>query len=302
MTPGRRRLRPGSRRHVVRRRALRPRARLHRRGQPPRGPRDARRGRAARTLDRFTLDLHALRVEKVDRRRRAVAKYTDAARRADRHARASRGRGAASSRSSSPTAATRSRCRKRHWHGRVGGARRRRHRRRPAARRTVLVPVQRPALPTRRPTGSSVTTSSDYHVVANGTLVERRRGASTTTWVYEQAEPMATLPRDRADRPVRRRHDSATATGPDAALVAPAGSSAPARRAFGRQAEMVDFFTPPSARTPSPVRRRGHRGRPRDPARGAGALGLRQRTSWAPTGTPSGSWRTSWPTSGSATA
>lgn len=33
---------------------------------------------------------------------------------------------------------------------------------------------------------------NDYHVVANGTLGSRRRGASATTWVYEQHEPMAT--------------------------------------------------------------------------------------------------------------
>ena len=38
----------------------------------------------------------------------------------------------------------------------------------------------------------AVTTPSDYHVVANGALVSRHRGASTTTWVYEQHEPMAT--------------------------------------------------------------------------------------------------------------
>ena len=37
----------------------------------------------------------------------------------------------------------------------------------------------------------AVTTESGYHVVANGVLLERRSGGSRTTWVYEQAEPMA---------------------------------------------------------------------------------------------------------------
>ncbi|HET9140069.1 M1 family metallopeptidase [Actinophytocola sp.] len=38
----------------------------------------------------------------------------------------------------------------------------------------------------------SVSTASPYTVLANGVLVARKTGASTTTWVYEQAEPMST--------------------------------------------------------------------------------------------------------------
>jgi aminopeptidase len=38
----------------------------------------------------------------------------------------------------------------------------------------------------------SVTTESAYTVLANGLLISRRRGASRTTWVYEQSQPMAT--------------------------------------------------------------------------------------------------------------
>jgi aminopeptidase N len=38
----------------------------------------------------------------------------------------------------------------------------------------------------------SVTVASDYHVALTGELVESRRGASSTTWVYEQTAPMAT--------------------------------------------------------------------------------------------------------------
>ena len=38
----------------------------------------------------------------------------------------------------------------------------------------------------------SVTAESAYTVLANGVLVSRRRGASRTTWVYQQSQPMAT--------------------------------------------------------------------------------------------------------------
>ena len=38
----------------------------------------------------------------------------------------------------------------------------------------------------------SVTTESAYTVVANGRLLARRRGASRTTWIFEQSQPMAT--------------------------------------------------------------------------------------------------------------
>ena len=39
----------------------------------------------------------------------------------------------------------------------------------------------------------AITTDSPYQVVANGRLVSRSdAAASRTTWVYEQAEPMAT--------------------------------------------------------------------------------------------------------------
>jgi len=38
----------------------------------------------------------------------------------------------------------------------------------------------------------SVTTDSAYAVLANGLLVGRRRGASRTTWTYEQSQPLAT--------------------------------------------------------------------------------------------------------------
>ena len=37
----------------------------------------------------------------------------------------------------------------------------------------------------------SITTDNDYEVVANGSLVATRRRSSRTTWIYEQPEPMA---------------------------------------------------------------------------------------------------------------
>lgn len=37
-----------------------------------------------------------------------------------------------------------------------------------------------------------LTVPTAYHVLCNGVLAEQRRGASTTTWRYEQSEPMAT--------------------------------------------------------------------------------------------------------------
>jgi aminopeptidase N len=85
-----------------------------------------------------------------------------------------------------------------------------------------------------------LTAPNDYHVVANGQCTSQWRSASSTTWVYEQREPMATylatvqigryvlLPVEGASVPMSavlpqrllRRYDSA----------------------FGRQPEMLDFF------------------------------------------------------------
>jgi aminopeptidase len=60
----------------------------------------------------------------------------------------------------------------------------------------------------------SVTTESAYTVLANGLLLARRRGASRTTWTFEQSQPMATYlatvqigryePRELAGSPVRQ--------------------------------------------------------------------------------------------------
>jgi aminopeptidase N len=86
----------------------------------------------------------------------------------------------------------------------------------------------------------AVTTPSAYHVVANGSLVSRHRGASTTTWVYEQNTPMATY---LATVQIGQYLSRST---PDSAIpityVLPAHLLDSYELAFGRQSEMMDFF------------------------------------------------------------
>jgi aminopeptidase N len=87
----------------------------------------------------------------------------------------------------------------------------------------------------------SITTESAYHVVANGRLTDQRPGASRTTWVYEQDQPMATYLATvqigrYESRPVRRspvpQH-----------LVAPQSLRAAVAADFGRQTEMLRFYS-----------------------------------------------------------
>jgi len=85
-----------------------------------------------------------------------------------------------------------------------------------------------------------LTAPNAYYVVANGVRTAATRSASTTTWVYEQREPMATylatvqigryVAREIAGSPVPM-----TAVLPQ--RLVPAYDSA-----FGRQPEMLDFF------------------------------------------------------------
>jgi aminopeptidase N len=87
----------------------------------------------------------------------------------------------------------------------------------------------------------SVTAPSDYHVVANGRLDDRRQKASATTWVYEETAPMApylaTVQIGRyvvtrlADAPVRQH------------AVAPKALESRLSAVFGRQREMLELFT-----------------------------------------------------------
>jgi aminopeptidase N len=86
----------------------------------------------------------------------------------------------------------------------------------------------------------SVTTPSPYTVVANGTLISRRPGGSTTTWVYEQAAPM---PSYLATVQIGRYELVDLAAGPVPQRSAvPPRLLARSRHDFGRQPEMMAAF------------------------------------------------------------
>jgi aminopeptidase N len=86
----------------------------------------------------------------------------------------------------------------------------------------------------------SVTTESSYVAVANGVLVDRRAGASRITWVYAQAQPMATY---LATVQIGRYEARELATAPVAQhLFAPQRLRAEALADFDRQPAMVEVF------------------------------------------------------------
>jgi aminopeptidase N len=90
----------------------------------------------------------------------------------------------------------------------------------------------------------SVRASSAYVVVANGTLTERTSRASTTTWVYELPQPMASyLATVQIGRYVTT---PVPGTDPDmvpVAVIHPPGHRAGVAQAFGRQAEMLSAYS-----------------------------------------------------------
>ncbi|MGW0801563.1 M1 family metallopeptidase [Nonomuraea sp. NPDC002799] len=83
----------------------------------------------------------------------------------------------------------------------------------------------------------SVTTSPAYQVIANGVLAVKRRGAGTVTWVYDQAEPMATYLAS-----VQIGRYQLVQEG-DIRLAHPLRLATRARYDFGRQGEMMALFT-----------------------------------------------------------
>jgi aminopeptidase N len=86
----------------------------------------------------------------------------------------------------------------------------------------------------------AVTTQPDYTVIANGELVESKRGGSSVTWRYEQVEPMATyLATVQIGRYERRAYDDAPV--PMAAVV-PGDVDDGFEAAFGAQPEMMATF------------------------------------------------------------
>jgi aminopeptidase N len=85
-----------------------------------------------------------------------------------------------------------------------------------------------------------VTAPNGYHVVANGVCTSQWRSASTTTWVYEQREPMTTyLATVQIGRYVV--HPVEAASVPMRAVL-PQRLLGRYDAAFGRQPEMLDFF------------------------------------------------------------
>ncbi|WP_218136323.1 M1 family metallopeptidase [Nonomuraea jiangxiensis] len=83
----------------------------------------------------------------------------------------------------------------------------------------------------------SVTTASPYQVIANGVLVTRRRSAGSTTWIYDQPEPMASY---LASVQIGR-YRLAEVAGIEVAH--PARLATRVRHDFGRQGEMMELFT-----------------------------------------------------------
>lgn len=86
----------------------------------------------------------------------------------------------------------------------------------------------------------TITTDSPYHVVANGRLVSRRTKASRTSWVFDQAAPMATY---LATVQIGRYDVLELATSPvTIRAVLPASQLRDFRSDFGRQQDMMRLF------------------------------------------------------------
>ncbi|MFC5267678.1 M1 family metallopeptidase [Kribbella qitaiheensis] len=87
----------------------------------------------------------------------------------------------------------------------------------------------------------TITTDSPYYVVANGRLVSRRTKASRTSWVYDQAAPMATY---LATVQIGRYDVLELASSPVPMRgVLPAAQVREFRSDFGRQQNMMQLFT-----------------------------------------------------------
>jgi aminopeptidase N len=85
----------------------------------------------------------------------------------------------------------------------------------------------------------TVSVPNEYHLVANGSLVSRHRGASATTWVYEQAEPMAAY---LATVQIGRYVVRPLVGDVPMEIVLPPSRVHDIELGFGRQAEMMSAF------------------------------------------------------------
>lgn len=86
----------------------------------------------------------------------------------------------------------------------------------------------------------TISAPTGYHVVANGTLQESRRGASTDTWVYDQPEPMAPY---LATVNIGRYAVHRLAGQVPVQVVVPSGRHVELPESFRRQTEMIDVFS-----------------------------------------------------------
>jgi aminopeptidase N len=85
----------------------------------------------------------------------------------------------------------------------------------------------------------AITVPADYRVIANGSLESAQRRASSTTWTFEQTEPMASyLATVQIGRYVARVLESPTPM----QVVLPAGRVGRLEAAFGKQPQMMDVF------------------------------------------------------------
>jgi aminopeptidase N len=92
----------------------------------------------------------------------------------------------------------------------------------------------------KAPYRMSITTAADYYVAANGILTSARRRASTTTWVYEQAEPMASyLATVQIGRYVNR---ELVGPVPLEVVLPPRRAGLAEKAGLGRQPEMLEAF------------------------------------------------------------
>ena len=118
-------------------------------------------------------------------------------------------------------------------------------------------------------------------MVANGELIAQRRRASTTTWVYEQTEPMATY---LASVQIGRYRRASTSTPGGLAQLAASRPACARRVRHGLRPpgrDDGDYFSELFGPYPfGDLHRGGHRRRARDPARGAGHVDLRRATTW----------------------
>ncbi|MEU7139171.1 M1 family metallopeptidase [Nocardia sp. NPDC046473] len=89
----------------------------------------------------------------------------------------------------------------------------------------------------------SITTDSPYYALANGTLLRKQVKASQTTWVYEQAEPMATYLATIQVGPYQKHRIVSPPNSVPMHAVAPVRLRANFEHDFARQPQMMAIFT-----------------------------------------------------------